>query len=306
MSYQSEYNLEKFYNYSLDLFAIQRLDGTVISVNPSFERILGWKEEELLGRDPFHLLHPDDLKSAKEFEELDGGGPRSSIQNRIRCADGTYKHFAWTGYPDLEAGLVYITGRDITDIIESNQKISQLATELKEANDLLFEQATTDPLTKLKNRRAFMNDLHSLLRYMQQEKSFLSFLMIDVDHFKTYNDQFGHLAGDKILVCLAKVFENTLRSKDLLGRFGGEEFVAALPDTNEEKAVEVTEKLLNSVREFDWEYRSITISVGISTIDFEKKHLNVDSTHLIESADKALYQSKVSGRNKATHSSQIY
>lgn len=80
MSYQSEYNLEKFYNYSLDLFSIQRLDGTVISVNPSFERILGWKEEELLGRDPFHLLHPDDLGSAKEFEELDGGGPRSSIQ----------------------------------------------------------------------------------------------------------------------------------------------------------------------------------------------------------------------------------
>ncbi|MBF3317456.1 PAS domain-containing protein, partial [Leptospira borgpetersenii serovar Hardjo-bovis] len=79
MEYKSEYNLEKFYNYSLDLFSIQRMDGTVISVNPSFERILGWKEEELLGQSPFHLLRPEDQETIlQEFQELGGGIPRYS------------------------------------------------------------------------------------------------------------------------------------------------------------------------------------------------------------------------------------
>ncbi|EMJ94189.1 PAS domain S-box protein [Leptospira alstonii serovar Pingchang str. 80-412] len=163
MKNDNKCDFEKFYKYSLDLFSIQKLDGTVISINPSFHRILGWSEEELLGRDPFHLLHPDDLESMQEFKQLDGGVPRSSVQNRYQCADGTYKHFSWTGFPDLEAGLVYITGRDITELVESNQKISQLASELKETNDKLYEQASTDPLTKLKNRRVFNEELNCLI-----------------------------------------------------------------------------------------------------------------------------------------------
>ncbi|MBW0435790.1 sensor domain-containing diguanylate cyclase [Leptospira yasudae] len=305
MSYKKEYNLEKFYQYSLDLFSIQRLDGTVISVNPSFHRILGWTEEELLGNNPFHLLHPDDLDTIKkEFEKLDGGIPRSSIQNRIRCTDGSYKHFAWTGYPDLEAGLVYVTGRDITETIEANQKISQLASELKEANDRLFEQATTDPLTKLKNRRAFTEELQYLMRYAQNHKSQLSLLMIDVDHFKEYNDKFGHPAGDAILVNLAKLLMETLSKNAAVARYGGEEFIVALPDTSRALAIEVAEKLTSAVREFNWENRKVTISIGASTTGSMLNEINntFDTKELLENADRALYASKANGRNRVTHS----
>ncbi|RHX77814.1 sensor domain-containing diguanylate cyclase [Leptospira yasudae] len=303
MSYKKEYNLEKFYQYSLDLFSIQRLDGTVISVNPSFHRILGWTEKELLGNNPFHLLHPDDQDTIKEFEKLDGGIPRTSIQNRVRCRDGSYKHFAWTGYPDLEAGLVYITGRDITETIESNQKISQLASELKEANDRLFEQATTDPLTKLKNRRAFTEELQYLMHYAVNHKSQLSLLMIDVDHFKEYNDKFGHPAGDAILVNLAKLLTETLAKNAAVARYGGEEFIVALPDTSKDLAIEIAEKLTSAVREFNWENRKVTISIGASTTGPMLNEINnaFDTKELIEKADRALYVSKANGRNRVTH-----
>ncbi|EKN89400.1 sensor domain-containing diguanylate cyclase [Leptospira interrogans] len=310
MKYKNEYNLEKFYNYSLDLFSIQRMDGTVISVNPSFERILGWKEEELLGKSPFHLLHPEDQETiVQEFQKLDGGIPRYSIQNRCRCADGTYKHFAWTGFPDVESGLVYITGRDITETIESNRKISQLATELKEANDKLFEQASTDSLTKLKNRRAFNEALNHLVHFSQKQFSSLSLLMIDADHFKNYNDTFGHLEGDKVLITLADLLTKAFRKGDVLDRYGGEEFIVALPLTSEDETIDISERLLQTVREFNWEKRIITVSVGAATYDFNSNSKNINleySINLIEQADKALYCSKVNGRNRITHFSKKY
>ncbi len=201
-----------------------------------------------------------------------------------------------------------MTGRDITDIIESNQKISKLASDLEEANNKLLEQASTDPLTKLKNRRSFNEEINHLIRLGQHQEKSISLMMIDVDHFKDYNDKFGHPAGDRILIRLAEVFTETLRSCDLVARFGGEEFVVALSDTNEEKAVEVAERLMANVKKKSWENSPITISVGITTLNFNGPvpiyHTDL-STGIIEDADRALYRSKANGRNQATHSSQL-
>ncbi|WP_061249597.1 sensor domain-containing diguanylate cyclase [Leptospira alstonii] len=310
MNYENEFNLEKFFNYSLDLFAIQRMDGTVIEVNPSFQRVLGWPREELIGRSTFHLLHPEELESIQhELETSDPSAPKLSVQSRVRCSDGSYKYFEWTGFPDLESGLVYMTGRDITETIESNRKISRLAVELQEANEMLFEQASTDPLTKLKNRRAFNEELSYLIKLTQRQENVLSLLMLDVDHFKDYNDKFGHPAGDRVLADLASLLTRTLRGSDVLARYGGEEFIIALPNTSEDKAIELAEKLVTVTREFAWEKRSVTISVGVATENFDKntqiKKFDY-STSLIEDADKALYHSKTNGRNRATHSSQIH
>ncbi|EMJ94139.1 sensor domain-containing diguanylate cyclase [Leptospira alstonii] len=308
--FEKEYDLEKLVNNSLDLLSIQRLDGTVLQVNPAFERILGWKKEELLGRNPFHLLHPEDREStAQEFERLNQGVPSFSFQNRFLCLDGTYKYFSWTASPDLTSGLIYVTGKDITELVESNRKISQLAAELKEANGKLFEQASTDPLTKLKNRRAFNEELSLLIHLSQKQTNPLSLLMIDVDHFKAYNDKFGHPAGDKVLIELAHLLTKTLRKDDVTARYGGEEFIVALPNTSEQEAVEIAERLVNVIEKFQWEKRSVTISVGITTSDLN--HLGPTATNLdhsmniIEDADQALYHSKINGRNRAVHSSKI-
>ncbi|MGQ2834795.1 diguanylate cyclase [Leptospira interrogans] len=309
MDLENEYNHEKFFNYSLDLHAIQKMDGIILQINQSFQRIMGWTDEDLKGRTHFHLLHPEDVESSlKEFEQLNEGVSHLSIQNRCRCADGTYKYFSWTAFPDLESDRIYVTGRDITDIIESNQKISKLASDLEEANNKLLEQASTDPLTKLKNRRSFNEEINHLIRLGQHQEKSISLMMIDVDHFKDYNDKFGHPAGDRILIRLAEVFTETLRSCDLVARFGGEEFVVALSDTNEEKAVEVAERLMANVKKKSWENSPITISVGITTLNFNGPvpiyHTDL-STGIIEDADRALYRSKANGRNQATHSSQL-
>ncbi|EMI71803.1 diguanylate cyclase (GGDEF) domain protein [Leptospira noguchii str. Cascata] len=172
--------------------------------------------------------------------------PVISFENRYRSIDGNYRTLSWTAVPEHKSSMVYAIARDITETIESNRKINELAAELKD--DMLLEQASTDPLTKLKNRRAFTGELHNLIRYIQKEKSFLSLLMIDVDFFKDYNDKFGHPAGDRVLIQLAEVFIETLRTCDLAARFGGEEFVVALPDTNKEKATAVAERLMANVK----------------------------------------------------------
>ncbi|EMK24986.1 sensor domain-containing diguanylate cyclase [Leptospira kirschneri] len=311
MNFENEYDLEKLVNNSLDLLTIVDLSGNVLLVNPAFERILGWKKEDLIGKDPFHLLHPEDKENTyREFEKLNQGLLTLSLQNRYICADGLYRYFSWTASPDLAAGLVYVTGRDITDVIESNRKISQLAVKLKETNDRLFEQASTDPLTKLKNRRMFNEELNDLIHVCNKESLPLSLLMIDADHFKDYNDKFGHIAGDNVLVELASLLTKTFRKKDVLARYGGEEFIAALPNTSEVEANQIAERLVQTVREFSWEKRSVTISVGITTSNFNfnptSKSINSEYyLNLIEQADKALYCSKVSGRDRITHFSWI-
>ncbi|EMO88266.1 sensor domain-containing diguanylate cyclase [Leptospira noguchii] len=309
MNFENEYDLEKLVNNSLDLLTIVDLNGNVLLVNPAFERTLGWKKEDLMDKDPFHLLHPEDKESTyREFEKLNQGLLTLSFQNRYICADGQYRYFSWTASPDLASGLVYVTGRDITDVIESNRKISQLAVKLKETNDRLFEQASTDPLTKLKNRRMFNEELNSLIHVCNKESTPLSLLMIDADHFKNYNDKFGHIAGDKVLVELASLLTKVFRKKDVLARYGGEEFIAALPNTSEPEANQIAERLVQAVREFSWEKRSVTISVGITTSNFNPTSKSINSEYplnLIEQADKALYYSKVNGRDKITHFSWI-
>ncbi|EMN49474.1 diguanylate cyclase (GGDEF) domain protein [Leptospira interrogans str. L1207] len=130
-------------------------------------------------------------------------------------------------------------------------------------------------------------------------------MMIDVDHFKTYNDQFGHPAGDQVLIRLASVLTYALRVSDLLARFGGEEFVVALPEIGEYKA----DRLVVTIQKETWENRPITISVGIATLDFSlpvSTFRDTDfSTRIVEETDRALYRSKANGRNQATHCSQI-
>ncbi|WP_036042599.1 sensor domain-containing diguanylate cyclase [Leptospira alstonii] len=312
MKYEEmKYDIEKFFDFSLDMLCIAKLDGYVLRINPSFQKAFGWKSEDLLAFGSYTFLHPEDVEPTSQVVKgLEQGAPIVSFQNRYRCSDGEYRNFSWTAFPDLRAGLIYAIARDITELVESNRKLNELAAELKDANNKLFEQASTDPLTKLKNRRTFNEELNDLILITNRKKGFLSLLMIDVDHFKAYNDKFGHPAGDRVLIRLASVFTYTLRISDLLARFGGEEFVVALPDTGEEKAIEVSNRLVTTVRKESWDNRSIiTISVGIATLDFNRSPNYCNTTDLsveiVEDADRALYRSKADGRNRATHCSQI-
>lgn len=129
--------------------------------------------------------------------------------------------------------------------------------------------------------------------------------MIDVDFFKDYNDKFGHPAGDKVLAILASLLAKTLRKDDVTARYGGEEFIVALPNTSEKEAIEIAERLVKVIEESKWEKRSVTISVGVTTSQINPSNNADHSIDIIEEADRALYYSKINGRNRVTHSSQI-
>ncbi len=157
----------------------------------------------------------------------------------------------------------------------------------------LTEEAMTDPLTKLPNIRKFQEVLE---RFKNEEKSF-SLVVLDIDHFKAVNDNFGHKAGDEVLKHLAKTVSSLIRDSDVFFRYGGEEFVLLLPDIISSEAYEIAERIRIKVSKRNTPIgKPITISLGIADYPHATNSLN----DLFSFADKALYKSKNDGRNKTT------
>ena len=157
--------------------------------------------------------------------------------------------------------------------------------------------ANFDPLTNLSNRRVAYDILKQEQSHLSRNKETLSILICDVDYFKRINDQFGHSAGDAVLVELAKIFNEQVREQDCVARWGGEEFLFILPQTCAENATIIAEKIRQRVESHTITFKNhkinVTISVGIA--QFEKRS-NIDD--IINNADKCLYKAKASGRNQ--------
>ena len=156
-----------------------------------------------------------------------------------------------------------------------------------------------DPLTNVMNRRSIANQLEQL---HQQRKALYSVVLLDLDHFKNINDQFGHSMGDQVLVNVAKCLANNLRDRDMIGRFGGEEFILLLPNTTTEQAQHVAERCRIALTELNFVYEqqqpfSISASFGVSSSQNAS-----EPQQIIRQADQALYAVKTAGRNQV----QIY
>jgi diguanylate cyclase (GGDEF)-like protein len=159
--------------------------------------------------------------------------------------------------------------------------------------------ATYDQLTNTLTRKEFIEKASEHKKIAQREKINTIFLMIDIDHFKKINDTYGHLVGDDVLSAFGDLLNQNKRETDLVGRFGGEEFILLLWNTDKAGAVTYAENIHNNLKKLDFQHNNIkisfTISIGISLSDVDNQS---DINELIEQADKAMYAAKESGRNK--------
>lgn len=177
-------------------------------------------------------------------------------------------------------------------------QVERRTAELRAANEKLAEMAMTDPLTKVLNRRGFFARLTEEIARSQRYDRPVCVAMIDVDHFKQFNDMEGHRFGDEALRKIAQVLQINLRKSDALGRYGGEEFVLMMPETHSSRAREICDRLRGQIENVMFQGQNagayLTISIGVAAFP---QH-GIDPGLLIEKADQALYDAKESGRNR--------
>lgn len=274
-----------------NIFLTDRATMHFVDVNDAACKDLGYTREEFLQMGP-HDIKPDYTlhTMVREFDEvLRSDGEVGVIETVHMRKDGTQ-------FPvELLMHSIMSGGRDIIVAIARD------ITERKVFEDKLKHLSTTDELTQALNRRKYLEIMDREVERVKRHAAPLSILIFDIDYFKAVNDTYGHDVGDDILKAVAELVRDNVRKVDYFVRWGGEEFVVIIPDTELYKAIIFAEKLRVRMEEhvFD-KVGSITVSVGVST--YEK-----DDTQetLIKRADRALYQAKQTGRNKVVSSEDL-
>lgn len=171
--------------------------------------------------------------------------------------------------------------------------------DIRASQEELKEQASTDPLTSLHNRRYFSTEAEFLLALCREQKRPMAVMIADIDHFKRVNDTWGHPVGDRVIVRIAQTLKSCCRSRDLLARFGGEEFVILLPDADLQQAALCAERIRATVATTafqmgDGDTAHVSLSIGVALVNVE--HDSIQSA--LDRADQALYTAKQDGRNR--------
>ena len=226
----------------------------------------------------FYLLHPAFKMLFLLLRPMAGGqSPEDEYESHIaKFIDTLFKHGGVT--PELEL-------------------LGETLQRLWKENKILALQATRDDLTEIYNRRGFFAVSMQLAYLAQRNGSMIGVMMADLDHFKSINDRFGHRAGDLLLCRVANLFSETLRTSDIVGRYGGEEFIVMLPQINPGATAIVARNLLKKVRANPPDGIPLTVSIGVAEGELGR-NVQEDYQHLIQRADKALYQAKSSGRDR--------
>lgn len=282
--------------------ALVGLDGRLLEVNEAACAFFGYSEADLLKLDFQAITYPEDLPSDLELVQalLMGKAKDYQIEKRYVRPSG---EVVWA---QLNATLVRFedgTPRcfisQIQDINTRRTLSAELAArqaDLEAANRKLVQLAALDPLTGTLNRRALRQRLDADIRDAERTGTPLGFIMVDVDHFKSYNDAHGHLEGDFALKVVAQCLKSAARESDAVGRFGGEEFLLVLPNTSESEARGVAERLRKRIsvsQDLRW---PLTVSAGVHVLRTDGQHVGADRP--IGRADEALYRAKQNGRNR--------
>lgn len=287
-------------------------NGLTLSVNKYGISQLGYAPNELIGRPIVDVFHPDDREGVRLQIESCMENPERMIQIEARKVDKSggirWVRESACAVRDIQGQLVVlITCDDITKRKQAEDELRQANRSLQAAHRELQQMfaheqvlARTDSLTGLINRRHFFElaarEFNSSIRYQRP----LALILFDVDGFKRANDTFGHAFGDDTLVKISQVAKSQVREVDILARYGGDEFIILMPETNAAQAFLLAERIRKAVESADIEtgelLMSATVSLGIEEMAFATDR-SVEA--IISRADKALYNAKQSGRNHA-------
>ena len=285
---------------SRDVILLADLDGRCTYVSPAIERMEGWKPAELIDQELFKHAHPEDRARVEDtLKQLSQGPGEAILEYRSSSRSGKY---IWVessllmfrdGRTRVPAGILALI-RDITQRKEDEDLLLQ-------ANQALEELAVLDPLTGVANRRRFDEYLADEWNRSARLSVPLSLLLIDADSFKKLNDSCGHLSGDRCLKRIAAAaVEVAKRPQDLVARYGGDEFVVMLPDTDHYGAVQVGNQIRHTLMrqnltERESAERHLTISIGCATLIPAPGD---PAEALIQCADNALYRAKRNGSDQ--------
>ncbi|HET9153042.1 MAG TPA: diguanylate cyclase [Solirubrobacterales bacterium] len=277
----SDKRARRFFELSLDMLCTMDEHGRCREVNGAWKTHLGYAPEELRGVRLLDLTHPDDQHRAlHEAAGLFRGGDSASLETRVRAKDGSWHWLRTSSTLARDERLVYARSTDVTELKRVEGEREDLLGKVR-------EMATHDSLTGLSNRRVLEEQLPREMARARRTRSPLCVALIDIDHFKAYNDAHGHLAGDEVLRECARAWDDALRGEDTLVRFGGEEFLVLLPDTAPEEAAEIVERLRERTP------MGQTCSAGLAGWDFVES-----ADDLLGRADVALYLAKAGGRDQ--------
>jgi len=281
-------------NLLFELNAIPQMvvnkDRVIVRVNKKFTTLFGYSSDEILGKQTATLT-----PSLEKFEEYaqyfaqTKEGIIKSEELEYKKKNSTLFWVKLEGNPihkDADELLILWSFIDITKEVYYRKELERLA--------------STDPMTHLYNRRYFSELATTVVKLAKRSGLVYSIIMIDIDKFKRVNDTYGHTIGDEVIIALAKVLKYNSRDSDIVSRWGGEEFVILLPQTNQDGAIMIAEKLRKNIEVLSMdagndEKFSFTISLGVATVHLEN-FPNVED--VINNADKALYLAKEGGRNR--------
>jgi diguanylate cyclase (GGDEF)-like protein/PAS domain S-box-containing protein len=291
---ESEERMKAIFIATPDPIVLYSNKGEPEYLNPAFVDLFGWTIDELRGKQiPFV---PDDQKkiTAEKLKEIYGSKDKVQFETKRYTKQGNRISVIVSAScikklnGEISKLVVILT--DITEQKQAKEKLKLL-------NLQLAHEATHDFLTGILNRRAIIENLKNELTRAERQHSALSIGLCDIDHFKQVNDTYGHHIGDDVLRGFVKAVQNVIRPYDLLGRYGGEEFLIIVPDSSGSAEKTIYERVRAEIAEKKIQTTSgevgITISIGVTN---SKKNNTPDT--MLTSADKSLYKAKENGRNQ--------
>lgn len=306
---ESEEIYRSILNFSPDDITIADLEGRILMCSPAASTMFGFNgPEEGIGLDAMDFITPEDRDRARaNVLRMFQGGCSGPNEYRGVRKDGTIF--------DIEANSGLIRGangqptkmviivRDITERKNSEQRIQHLVQQLEIEKNAAQLNAITDSLTGLANRRHFDETIRTEFYRLKRSGAPLSLILLDIDHFKKFNDFYGHLTGDNCLEKVGAVLKTVVgRAPDIVARYGGEEFIIVLPETEKNGAIALAERIRQTIEDLAIPHAEseaadhVTVSLGVVTVSSASDLIAPEQ--IVAMADTALYSAKRAGRNR--------